>query len=226
MKINIFRDKRVFLILLLQLIFFSSMALILINFGPNIITSASEIVQETENINLDGQNLEELVSSFDPDKITQLYDEMIKFMIISLASFILLYLVLNSLSWYLSYKILNKNTKGFFKKYLFSLIIHILPIFIFALFLFNSEYDKNSMIAFATLSVLSLFFMYLGQSNLKSFYGKLDKKTFTLFWVWLIVSFVIFWQLYYFQNFVSIIVIILIQTWMRELFLLHRSLTP
>ena len=191
---------------------------------PDIVTSANEIVQESENINIESENLEEIVKSFDPDKINSLYDSMIKLITYLLLSLLILYPILNSFSWYVTFKIFKRKTKGFFQKYFLSFFVHGLILFAFTLFLFNSEYDKNSLIILSFLSIIILFFMYLSQSSLTSFYPKFKHKLTVLFFVWLITTFVIVWQMYYVLNyfpslaFISVIIIILVQTWLRGLF--------
>ncbi len=220
-SIKIFKDYRALIIFLLQLMFFFIFILTSYFYAPLVLEVTTKIAEHAQDMYVD-------TFSFYLESIEYNYSMMINYLVAGSIIILLSWLVLNNLSWSLTHKINNPkaNMKKMFFRFVISSLVYFIPVFLIITFLLFSEFNIVSYFVLALFTTIILFFMYITYSNIDetnylditSYLGsyKLLLLLLLLFFMWLAISFISFYQLYIFQNFWSLSLLIILHMWLRN----------
>lgn len=226
-----FLDYRFFIIILIQLVMVMSIFTMIYSYSFPILNAAQSIVAEANNINVDAVDVSEISKSFDSQLIMDEYEIIKENIFILLFMIIFVYLIFNSLTWLLTYRIagLKVNYLDFFKRFFITSLLYIVLLLVIVLSLFGFTSDLNNYIVICVFALIILFFMYLTYANLH-LRGYLDvtsyvmtKKsvlnTLLLFIFWVLLTVSLFMCVFYFQNFLSMLFFVIIQAFFRVFWL-------
>jgi len=225
---KIYYDYRLITIVVIQLFLLFGVATVAMKYGPMILDSANTILDITNVLDPDDPNVYQMLDNMDSDAVIQNSELMKSYFIESIFIILLLYLLLNSLTWVLTHRILHKTSlKKMFGRF-FIASSYLLLILLCIYGIYQADIALSSYIGLIIFATILLFFMYLSYARINEknfmnllYYFKSLKtfgKTLSLFVVWMLITSLLFYQFYYYQTIISLFVFVIIQAYFRLFF--------